>query len=365
MTALLDPPAPLHQLDPDERPVCIACDQRRPAPTQLICTVCRRRLVDVLDEIRTGYARLDPRPIAGGNRAGRGAPGFGSRSPARDDVLVLTDTRGASHDPDTAQNAPTSLLRAVSWWTDRGREAGFIRARVPMLVGHVDGPAAQGLPPRSVAGECLALREVVDAIARQWWVSDMLAALGAAAHHLRRALHEHEQTIPLGRCPRPEPAAAAEFARHVDEVGPIAAAVGSPLPRCAGEVRAKAWGHTASCRRCRYRWEGSATLRQLGAQLGDAWLDLPGLSRYLRVESLATLRTWALRDSWERERRGGRTLYRLADARASWWRAWDRRNPLHDRPLVPPGAYRASAGWVLLPDASDSQQSAATLLLNL
>jgi hypothetical protein len=88
----------------------------------------------------------------------------------------------------------------------------------------------------------------------------------------------------------------------------------------------------ARCARCGTAWRGEDELRALGERLGDAWMDLAAIGRYLDVRD-GTLRQWARRDGWGREpgRPGtlGRTLYRLADARASWWRAYDRANPVH------------------------------------
>jgi hypothetical protein len=297
-------PAPAGQ-----QAVCNGCDQRPATHESLTCQRCRQRLVDLLDEIARGFPRLDPTPGAAGITGAPGAPGFGSKSPARDDVLVLTDRRRQAHDPEQPRNA-SSLLRTVAHWADT--------LRVDGLLDRLDGP-------RTVAGECEALASAAGTLGRRWWFGDMLANLEAAAQHMRRALDEVEPTIPLGRCPRPAREAAAAYEVLVADVGEVLAARVSRAPRCGGEVRARVFGATARCRRCGWRWEGEPELRRLGAQLGDAMLDLPALARYLGVDSLATLRSWAHRDGWDRVKVGRRTMYRLADARDSWWRALARR----------------------------------------
>jgi hypothetical protein len=306
---------------PDE-PLCIACDQRPARRDSLACRPCLRRVTDHLDEIAAGYGRLDPTPGAAGITGAPAPPGYGSRSPARDTVLVLTDTRRQAHDPDLPRNA-SSLLRTVAWWADEARIAGLLDE--PRRTFAVDRRGAVGVLARTVAGECEALAGVVGRLGNVWWFGDMARNLDAAVGHLRRALGDVEQTVPLGACPRPAPGYAAMFEALVGDVGEVLAARTSRAPRCGGEVRARAFGDSARCRRCGHRWEGEAEVRRLGAQLGDAMLDLPGLARYLGVESLSTLRSWAMRDEWRRVKHGRRTLYSLDDARESWWRALARR----------------------------------------
>jgi hypothetical protein len=307
------------------RPLCISCDLRESGRESLLCAGCVRRLREHLDEIGRGFGRLDAAPGAAPVSAGPRAPGFESRSPARDDVLVLTDRRRvhrAAHDPDTARNAPASLVTVVLHWADEARDAELIGP--PQRVFEVDRRGQARVLPRRVVDECALLADRAERLGREWWAGDMCRDLDAAARHLRRALGEHEATIPLGECPRPAVGYAALYEAVVGELGPTLAGRGARVPRCRGQVRARALGHSAQCTRCRYRWDGEATLRRLGAQLGEAMLDLGGLSRYLDVESHALLRKWAQRDQWQRERHGRRTLYSLADARASWQRAQDR-----------------------------------------
>lgn len=298
-----------------ERPTCLACNHH--APRALLCTACLRRLTGLLAAIPAGHARLDPAPGAAGPSGGRGAPGYGSRPPARVDVLSLlvapghavtsrplvVDEPDERADPDTPENAPghAPLVVAVGRWADRAREDGLL----PGLAG-----------PRTVAGECLRLSGIVELLAARWWVGDMVRDLAGTAHRLRAALGEPDApTVPVGRCPR-----------LVDDTP------------CDGPVRARLTADTATCARCHHRWRGEDTMRRLGDALGGAMLDLAGLARYLDDDvSVAGLRQWAHRDGWRRERVGRRTVYSLADARASWWA---RRGP---RGVAVDGAERMGA----------------------
>lgn len=254
-----------------EKLLCLVCDHRLAEPDSLLCVGDYDELAFALAELAAGYARLDARPGAGGDAGGRGAPGFASRSPARDAVLVLTDTRKVAFDPDTPTQ-PTGIVRVVGWWADQARESGILPGRTG---------------PRTVAGEVALLLEHLDAVAGAWWAPDMHEAVTAAVRILRRTLGELEPTIPIGDC-----------------------------PGCGARIRARSWGQRARCVGCGQRWEGEAELRALGELLGDAQMDAAGIARYCGV-AVSTVRVWAHRDGWERIREGGRTLYRLADARAS------------------------------------------------
>lgn len=310
---------------PTGTPTCTTCN-RRPTPAgTLACQPCRHRTARHLAYIAANLPRLDPTPGANGTdpTAARGAPGFTSRSPARDDVIDLTDRRRGGHDPEQAGNAP--VLVVLAWWADQARDAGVLRSRHPLA--RWAGPPWR-LPdpaPRTAVGEADALAGAVEQLAALWWFDGLARAVEQLAARVRRALFEHEHTVPLGRCPL----------------------TGSDGEPCGGEIRARLPGDDATCRRCRSAWSGVDELRALGADLGDATLDLPGIARWLAVDSLATLRSWAHRDRWRRERVGRRTLYALEDARASWWAAWDRRHPVHGPALAPPAGPPAPPGWVV------------------
>lgn len=59
------------------------------------CGGCYDRFRELLTDIPKRYARLDTRPGAGVDHGGRGAPGFGSRSPGSDHIIVMRDARSS------------------------------------------------------------------------------------------------------------------------------------------------------------------------------------------------------------------------------------------------------------------------------
>lgn len=276
-------------------PLCVLCDRRPADRASLACRSCPRRLADDVDELYEAVARLDPAPATGGPQGGSRPPGFESRSPANDTVLSLTDVRGWI-DPDQP-GALVGVPVVLRSWRERMHEAGY----------------GSGLH-----------RDAVEELARGWWEApDFARAIRSSLAHVRRALGEVDPTIPIGTCPR----LPAEHLEPEDLELLPAAAYRRP---CGGEIRARSYGQTAQCRgNCGTTWRGEVELRALGERLGDAWMDLPALARYLDVKP-GTLRQWARRDGWGREAGAHltRTLYRLQDARASWWRAYDRANPL-------------------------------------
>lgn len=250
---------------------CVACDRRSAEPESLLCARDLEQLVALLGELAVSYRALDPAPGSGGANGGRGAPGFGSRSPAREAVLVLTDRRFQAFDP-TRPEQPAGIVCVLGWWADRAREEDLLPAR---------------RTPRTVDAEAHALVSRVEQLARRWWVGEMITALRHAVRHVRWARGQLEPTVPIGQC-----------------------------PSCTGQIRARSWGKQARCQGCGMDWAGEQQLRALGEQLGDAEMDAAGIARYCAVQ-VSTVRVWAHRFEWTRVRRGGRTLYSLADARAA------------------------------------------------
>src|SRR5690606_12400233 len=81
---------------------CVLCPQPRDRRLWRLadagyatCSVCDQRVRDTLKEIDKRYHALDPTPGASGDH-GRGAPGFGSRSPASDHIIAMTDRRSSA-----------------------------------------------------------------------------------------------------------------------------------------------------------------------------------------------------------------------------------------------------------------------------
>lgn len=59
------------------------------------CGGCYDRFRELLADIPIRYAKLDTRPGANTDHGGRGAPGFGSRSPASDHIIAMQDARSS------------------------------------------------------------------------------------------------------------------------------------------------------------------------------------------------------------------------------------------------------------------------------
>lgn len=301
--------AQLDRPDIDDTPVpgrCLVCDRVPSTGFDVYaCRACRLDVDEALQDIPPLYALLETVAARTGQlgRTGssnRGAPGFGSRSPARDDVLVLLDRRRQTFDPAHPRRA-CSVAAMLGYWLDEADILGW----------------------SSVAGCAAVLRASLDRLVGQWWFGTFAAAVLASADHLRRATAQHEETVVIGACPTPLPGVKQMvFDADADRWRTEAVL-------CGGQVRARTLGDAGRCGRCGKRWEGFEELRALARRLGDPMLDLPGLSRLLGVTSLATLRSWAHRDGWDRQRDGGRTIYSLADARESAFRAWDRKHPVH------------------------------------
>lgn len=307
-------------------PRCLACNHPAP-PHALICPLCAHRAATNLSVIPADYARLDTRLGSAGPDGGRAPAGFGSRPPLRVDVLTLQAAPAdavtaralrvvdelVAPDPDSALRARADdaapVLVAVGRWADLAREYDTL----PRLVG-----------PRTVTGECARLAGAFDALRSQWWVGDMIRDLDRTAHRLRRALGEADPpAVPIGWCPQIVDDRRYDHERLADELGARLADMAADAHgwRCGGRVRARLTADHAVCARCRQVWRGEDAIDQLGAQLGDAMIDLAGLRRYLDDPSLSVvgLRQWAHRDHWRSERIGRRTVYALADARDSWW----------------------------------------------
>lgn len=96
----------MSSFDSPDRPrsACVTCPPPREEgkPWRLAddgyrtCSGCYDRIREALKDIADRYAALNPAPGASGESGSRGAPGFGSRSPASDHVLCMTDRRSST-----------------------------------------------------------------------------------------------------------------------------------------------------------------------------------------------------------------------------------------------------------------------------
>lgn len=253
----------------------------------LLCARCTDRLHDALREIIDCYALLDDAlvPASGAGTAttgGRGAPGFGSRSPARDTVIALTDPRThAEEDGD-----PHSVLSILSSWADNVRDD----------TGQ-DAPTG----PTTVSGEVGFLVRWMDHIARQDWVGDFADEIHELLGQLRTVLGLQERAIPIGPCPA--------RLHDLDNGGTVT---------CGTPLRVRLSAERITCRSCgtswpRERWD------ELSGSLGVPVSDIASLSAWLTVPA-GTLRRWKHEDGWHNHGTRSRPLFAREQVLASWKR---------------------------------------------
>ncbi|RLK54845.1 hypothetical protein [Actinokineospora cianjurensis] len=247
------------------------------------CDLCADRLRATLTELVELYALVDDAVVPGrGGSAARGAPGHGSRSPARDSVIVLTDPRThAVEDGD-----PHSVLAVLSSWADNVR-------------------SDTGQDPRTgaatVSGEVALLVRWMDWMTRQYWIGDLGQEVDELAHQLRAALGLQERTIPVGPCPN----------RVTDPDTGRTVTCGAPL-------RARLSVERIRCRRCRASWPRERW-DELGGELGVPVSDFASLSAWLATPT-GTLRRWRHEDRWANHGTKARPVFARTDALASWRR---------------------------------------------
>lgn len=301
-----------------------------PFPAQrgyLTCDLCADQLRDALDEIVDLYRRLDPvKAPASGTQRRDFAPGFGSRSPARDGVLALTDPRTHA----TEDGDPHSVREILTSWADNVRDdigltdqlAGTARREARLLAGWLDHTArqpwadpftddAQRLRDQ-VAGLLTRTRRTVETeaaflvrwwnhITRQEWVTDLADEVYELRHQLRAAAGTADPSVPIGSCPTPLP--------DLDEGGEVA---------CGALLRARLGADRITCGRCGTSWprEHWDDLRD---DLGTPVSDIASLSTWLDKPA-GTLRRWRHEDGWTNHGTKSRPLYARADVFASWQR---------------------------------------------
>lgn len=305
-----------------------------PWPAQsgyLTCDPCAAELRTALLEIVELYALLDEALLPGVTEGStRGSPGFGSRSPARDGVLSMSDPRSRQED----EGDPLPVLDVLASWADNVREdTGLVPREIPesvrreggLLAGWLDHTASQvwavgildkltearkaisvtlGIAERTVSGEAHFLIRWLDWITRQYWVADLSAEAGQLRHQLRGVLGLQERSVPVGACP----------VKVLDH--------GSIRP-CGASLRARLGGEWITCRACGTSWP-RAHWDMLGDALGTPSSDFASLSVWLTVPN-GTLRRWRSEDQWANHGTKSRPLFARADVLASWQR---RRGPV-------------------------------------
>ncbi|MGH3760275.1 hypothetical protein [Actinophytocola sp.] len=207
----------------------VECRPENPRPAEpgwLVCARCVNRLAWMLHDIPDLFDSLDEfiKPGVVGVAGGRRAPGFSSRSPARDDVIALRDRRTtAAEDGD-----PHSALELLASWADNVRDDLAL-----------DLPDAA----RTVAGEARLLSTRLGHIAAAGWVVEFAEEITELHRALRRVTGEAAQIIDLGPCP----------GEITDESG--------ELRPCGAALRAELDAEACLCRRCGAFWPRQAWLR--------------------------------------------------------------------------------------------------------
>ncbi|MCI2421492.1 hypothetical protein MOQ72_29065 [Saccharopolyspora sp. K220] len=172
----------------DTQPCTIGRCQRAAELGRYTCPQCAELMRRWLCEIEEYTAALNPRPSRGGN-TGRCSPGYGSRPPARLDVIAALDPRSVPHavGPDDIDGDVWSILGTLAgiakWVADERRRLG-------------EPPEPSRTP--TIAGEVRYLLGRIDWCTRQPWVDDLAADL--------RGLHRQvvglagNSTQPLAPC---------------------------------------------------------------------------------------------------------------------------------------------------------------------
>lgn len=300
-----------------------------PWPAQsgyLTCDPCAAELRSTLLEIVELYALLDEALLPGASEGGtRGSPGYGSRSPARDSVLAMTDPRSRPEE----EGDPLPVLDVLGSWADNVREdVGLVPREIPeglrqeggLLAGWLDYTANQvwavgildkltearkaisvtlGIAERTVSGEAHFLLQWQDWITRQYWVADLGEEAGVLRHQLRGVLGLHERSVPVGACP-------------------IKIRDNGVVRPCGASLRARLGGESITCRSCGTSWP-RAFWDMLGDALGTPLSDFASLSAWLTVPN-GTLRRWRHEDQWINHNTKSRPLFARSDVLASWQR---------------------------------------------
>ena len=222
---------------PEARPdgSCLLCyppeddqDWTRAHPGYTTCDKCHGRFCKRLSEIVERYAKLNPTPGAGSDNTTRGAPGFGSRSPASEHIIVMRDWRSKSHevahdtiryrwDPDIQHalpkgvhgpsEAPGAYVKTDGWVAGDGKlhtEQERPPRSIPFTLACLAQMVAEDrdmTPPqfRQVPDLARWLDSQSDYVTRQTWVNDIDSEFRSLLSQLRPVTGDPK--IWIGDCP--------------------------------------------------------------------------------------------------------------------------------------------------------------------
>ncbi|MGW1679374.1 hypothetical protein [Saccharopolyspora sp. NPDC002376] len=186
-------------LDAYTKPCTVDRCQRDAEPCHYCCAQCAETMRARLREIEEYAAVLDARPGVGGD-GGRRSPGFGSRPPARLDVIAARDYRTVSHvvGPDDVDDDIMSILGTLHglsrWvWDERNRLAG------------PHDPVERPRTSPTITSEAGYLRGRIAWCAGQPWIDDLAENLRELHGQARRLAGEapSKPVAPCGGCGGP------------------------------------------------------------------------------------------------------------------------------------------------------------------
>lgn len=163
---------------------CLICDQDH-AGYRYACHRCEtglQRKLRHLDVYSTWF--ITPQPYRGG-AAGRRSPGYGSRSPARDDVIVAMDIRsdgdmrGPDDVPTPVISIPGGLRYLATWATQRDGSHDTVPKTITTCVAYLLGRVPHIAVSKDIS-----------------WFADRVTIL----YNQARALANDQPPGPLGHC---------------------------------------------------------------------------------------------------------------------------------------------------------------------
>lgn len=191
--------------------------------TLYCCTTCNNRLLRLLREIGTYWAILPLLVEPRRGNTGRMAPGFGPRSPARDDVIAALDPRSRPGDVDEDGEAITRRPDDTATW---------VRSVASSLAGIAE--AIAGERDEKIAGAPMDyIRATLWWCGDRPWIADLADDLGE--------LHREVRSL---ACDRPQ--------------GPLG---GCMIVTCDGNVFEGKPGQPARCDRCKRPYDGVDLIR--------------------------------------------------------------------------------------------------------
>jgi hypothetical protein len=237
---------PQTALPPRSADSCLLCPPprdgrawRRADAGYRTCSDCLDRVRERLAEVGTRYAALNPRPGAQGTDGGPRPPGFGSRSPASDQVVAVRDWR-SSRVARTWRGGDGRIHR------ESQRPPLSVLAELFTLARHVADARGLGGPMRlTVADIARWLDGQLDWVSRQAGVVEFDRVLRELVGQLR----------PLTGEPRPKRVGECPNVLQID------GAEGEHTRECATPLYAPLKGDEIRCWACGHRWPREEWLR--------------------------------------------------------------------------------------------------------